>query len=56
MSVYRVIYYTMSGCKSKDFTGEDARDKAQAFYDRHVKKHPEYQSSSWSKTEIIEFK
>lgn len=40
---YRVIYYTIAGCRSKDFTD---KDMAQAFYDRHVKKYPEYQDSS----------
>lgn len=47
---YRVIYYTMAGCRSKDF---DNYDDAKAMYDRHVKKHPEYQNCSWSKTELI---
>ena len=47
---YRVIYYTEQGIKSKDF---DARKDAEDFRDRHIKKHPEYQSHEWSKTELV---
>ena len=53
MEVYRVVYYTIAGTRVKDFTGPDAEIKAQEFYDRHVKKHPEYQDSGWSRTEIV---
>ncbi|MEA4892662.1 MAG: hypothetical protein VB085_08890 [Peptococcaceae bacterium] len=51
--VWRVIYYTVAGSRSKDFENEA---DAYIFFCRHVKKHPEYQNRSWSQTEIIELK
>jgi len=52
--MWRVIYYTMAGCRTRDYQ-EDQEALAQAFYDRHIKKHPEYQDRNWSRTEIIHF-
>lgn len=52
---FRVVYYTMAGCRHKDFHGSTAQTDAQAFYDRHVKRHPEYQGCSWSNTSIHRF-
>ena len=50
MVKYRVLYYTAQGIRSKDF---DAQEDADAFYQRNIKKHPEYQNRQWSKTEIV---
>lgn len=52
MKKYRVVYYTVSGCRSKDF---DSKQDAVEFYERHIKKHPEYQNSQWNRTELVEF-
>lgn len=49
-TINRVLYYTMQGIRSKDFIDPM---EAQAFYDRHVKAHPEYQHTKFSMTEIV---
>ncbi len=49
---YRVVYYTASGCRSKDF---DQEIDALLFYTRHVSMYPEYQDHNWSRTELIDF-
>jgi hypothetical protein len=54
-NVVRVVYYTMRGCRHKDFSDSQA-EQAMKFYERHKAKYPEYQNSSWSKTEIVTFK
>lgn len=49
--IYKVVYYTMAGIRSKAF--EHVED-AEAFCARHQKKYPEYQNAAWSRTEIFE--
>ena len=51
-TIWRVSYYTMQGGRVKEYDNEQ---DARAFYDRHIAKHPEYQTSSWGKTEIVSF-
>lgn len=53
--VYRVLYYTERGTMIRDFMEADAKEKAQAFYNRHVKAHPDYQTRTWSRAEIVSF-
>jgi len=50
---FKVIYYTAKGCRDKEFDNESDAIK---FFERHVKNHPEYQNTTWSRTELLGFK